>query len=192
MTILFLMALGTKCSGQCAKIDIIVLVDMSHSVKGHDGYIRNAVHSFADDLDLDEEGVRLGVITFNSYANIIHPLDANKEKLLQDIRYINDAMVYGTTLMDYAIKKATMEYEERGRVESGKILIIISDGNPNYEDAVIGEMTEIRNIYNPTVFGIMIKSDEENEIFMKSIVDVYIETNFEMLVNEIKRLNLCL
>ena len=192
ITIALLLLYGVTAKSQCAKIDIVIITDLSGSVGGNEYLIREALDGFIGGLELDDNGIKVGIITFNYTATLLHKLSSNKGSLLNSTEYARYAD--GGTYMENAFIKAGEELALNGRLDSKKVIIIISDGSPSSPSRALHELNNLKYMFFPTIFGILIKTGETNEPFMKSISSegCYLETRWESLLKSLNEMNLCL
>ena len=87
ITIALLLLYGVTAKSQCAKIDIVIITDLSGSVGGNEYLIREALDGFIGGLELDDNGIKVGIITFNYTATLLHKLSSNKGSLLNSTEY---------------------------------------------------------------------------------------------------------
>jgi len=177
----------------CAKLDIMLIADMSGSVDGYQGYIYDALFDFANNLELDENGIRIGLTVFNYTDTILYHLDDNKPKLIQAIHTIKSTSADGGTYLYTTLQHTTQEFIKRGRQDSKWIVIIITDGNPAQLFDVVKEAKRMHSL-GIMIFGVMVESKEENESALRDISspNCYISTNYQLLTEELKKLDLCL
>ena len=190
--ILSLCSTGTYSQG-CIRADIVLLADMSGSVKGHQKYVHDALYAFVDRFELSDDGVRMSLITFNDDPVVMFPLGTDKELLLHAIDIVGETMPEGSTYMFGAFQSAMNEFQKRG-IHRNRIVIVISDGSPNhaYETKEIAK--DIQFTFGAKVFGVLINTYDEDDAFMKEISspDCYVETQYELLANELQKLDICL
>ncbi len=166
----------------CLNIDIVILADCSISVKGHEKYIETAINEFSNRFK-DTPTVRISIITFSDGAKIHNHLgDSIKFKIVVD----------ATTNMTEGIRESINElYGDYAIPSNKKLIIIISDGAVNYEAETLNIANKAKSM-NIGIAGILIKSKEATPEFMKSISDVYVETSYEILADQLKKLSICL
>ena len=178
----------------CAKLDIIILADMSQSVQGYEDYIREASETFINRFELSEDGIQIGLIVFNSRVTVLSSITDNKSELLRDIQYISIGTATSNTDLSAGLQSTMGEFLEHNRPNSGKIIIIISDGKPNDPNDALKKVNDAKLLLNCTVFGILVKTLDSDGGYMESLSspNCYIETNYQMLADELNKLDICL
>ena len=179
--LLLLMCNVTITDPQCLKLDLVLLVDVSGSVQGHEYFINNAVKEFI--TKFKNTDVNIGMITFADNAKIEF--------------HLGDAPIYtittsGTTDLSDAIDLGVVElFSDRARNGYRKMLLIISDGSPNDINGSKIKAQQSKTI-GIGIAGVLINAADSHPDYMKEISDVYVETNFELLSEELLKLNLCI
>lgn len=112
-----------------AKMDVVLAVDVSGSMMG-DGLVaaKAGAKKFVDKLLGAKSDVRIALIAFNTCGNLIKSFTDNKADLHAAIDGLSAA---GTTNMSDAISTATTEFNTKGRTDSQKAFVLLSDGIPN-------------------------------------------------------------
>lgn len=176
----------------CLKLDIILLADMSSSVDGHETFIHDAMKSFIDRFELSEEGVRIGLIRFADTAYLLSGLTTDKQELYYGLRSINPTSAYGSTEMADAIKLSADEFLKNGRPLIKKIVVIISDGAPNSKQDARNAASYLKSIDSTIICGVFVSS-KVDQTFLQEISSefCYVESNYETLVEELKKLDIC-
>lgn len=177
----------------CAKLDIMLIADISGSVNGYQNYIHDALFEFANQLDLDENGIRIGLMTFNDEIKILHNLDDNKSALIKAIGTIKSSEPNGSTYLWPALDQCLDQYVRYGRGKAKWIAIIVTDGNPAQPYEVIHQAGKLKHL-GVTIFGVMVQSKEENVSVLEQISspNCYVSTNYELLSEELRKLDICL
>src|SRR6478735_4757059 len=116
----------------CSNLDIIILADYSGSVRGNERFVYQAISSFSQKLNISEDDIHLGVIKFSNYSEVICPLEGDRSELNSRISILRSELPSGTTNLGSAMYGAFDEFEVRGRKGYERIVIIISDGEPDY------------------------------------------------------------
>lgn len=192
--ILILSLFGFKSERNgCLKADIILLADMSGSIKGHEQYVYNALLTFVNRFELSEEGIRMSLVTFNWTEEVLYPLGSDKNALLDALVYMISKPPEGGTDMYKAFTAAKSEFIKRG-IHQNRIVIVISDSSPSYPIETQEMAKELKIIFNSLVFGVLVNSYDRNDTFMKDISspNCYLETEFETLGSELQKLDVCL
>lgn len=191
---LFLLFGGISGYSQCAKIDIMLVADLSASVDGYQNYIHDALYGFVERFPLDEEnGIKIGVVTFNTVSSTIYPLGADRNKLFQAIHSIKSIKGYSTTNCVGAFDDVMEEFTLRGREDAIKIVILISDGAFDYPIDSQTRARACREMFNSLIFGVLINGESANPNAMQEISspNCYLSTSYENLVSELMKLSIC-
>jgi len=178
----------------CLQMDIMLLGDFSGSVEGYEPFVADAFKAFAKRFELSEDGVKIGAAIFNSDTLLISPLTSNEKFLhnqLDSLTYYYQAQ--STTDMIGALQLAMHEFEVNGRVGYRKIIILVSDGKPDVRDTVI-QLSQLIKASNIGICGILILANNNDREFMKVISSDYcfVESSYENLITELKRLDVCM
>ncbi len=177
----------------CNDLDIIVLADYSSSVDGNEKFIYSAISSFERGLDISPDNVNLGVVVFNNYSEVICPLEGNLKEINDRIALLSDYLASGTTNLSSALYSAFDEFNTRGREGYKKIVIVISDGQPDSPEDTY-KITQQLKLVGIEIFTIMINDEVSNPEYMKSISSKnnFYNTDYQGLVKTLEQLNLCL
>jgi Mg-chelatase subunit ChlD len=180
----------------CAQIDILLVGDFSSSVFGNEKFIADAFKGFIDQFELSETTVKMGIISFNENPTILSTLTSDQTQLQEALHEISTESASGTTNIDSALVTAGEEMlSNRGRYGINKIIILISDGDPDdihvKKDAIV-HVENLRN-YGITVCSILILANNIDRDFMKIISNgCYSEANYHSLAVELKKLDFCM
>ncbi len=188
-TILLILISLFPVKRECLQLDIILIGDLSASVRGHEDFIQIAFHTFAKQFELSEETVKIGLIEFGSDSYLKCHLTSDSELLHSSIADMNYAS--GTTNMISAFQMALDEMVLNGRHGYKKIIILVSDGEPDSPDQtrLIARQLQIGGV---NIYGIAINSARIDENFMSEVSYQYLRSDFESLSNEIKKLDVCM
>lgn len=185
--LLFMLTSSFRPTG-CIQMDIVILADLSQSVRGDEKFIFEAINTFVDKLDTSEETIRFGVVGFNQEPFIIAGLQGDKEEIK---KLVNGSIFYGEglTYMNQGIQLALNQLYVN-RFDAQKMMIIISDGNVTDEYATRETLNQIPFI---GICSVLIKNSTCNPQFMKDIGNTcYVETNYQGLVTELAKMDVCL
>jgi uncharacterized protein YegL len=189
--LILLLTSGKQKDDGCLKLDIVLLADLSESVGREHIFIKQALLSYISAFKLSEDGVKIGLITFSSFAS-------NRCSLTADNNYISERINNipypdGSTNMSEGFSFAFEELENNGREGYSRIVILISDGLPDNDEATI-MTTHLLKVMNIKIFTIMVDSDEVDENFMKQIASpgCYVSTDYRNLTKELKKLDICM
>jgi uncharacterized protein with von Willebrand factor type A (vWA) domain len=190
-------------------MDIMVLADMSGSVGNYEGHVSNAIDVFVDKFDLDDQGVRIGIITFSmvSAIHIQQPLTSSTSLLKKNIIAISNMKAAGGTVMSSPLVEVMKELQ-KDRFSVYKVVIIISDGDIQRKSGnpIMGEMSddrastsqiaELMKAHNIIICGILI--DEgwggTDGPYLKSLTTpgLYTESNYKNLATTLQKLAICI
>jgi Mg-chelatase subunit ChlD len=178
----------------CLQIDIMLLGDFSQSVNGHEKFVSGAFNAFAKRFELSEDGVKIGAIIFDSDAILISPLTSDELFLhnqLDSLTYYYEAN--GTTNMLGALHVAMDQFVDNGRVGYRKIIIVISDGQPDISSRVLELARQIKSL-NIGICGVLVLANNNSSEFMREVSSdfCYVETDYENLILELKKLEICM
>jgi uncharacterized protein with von Willebrand factor type A (vWA) domain len=176
-------------------MDIIILIDTSYSVQGYEQFIADAYEAFIERFDLSEEGIRIGAFLFNSQAYKISTLTSEKSKLMNGSEYLREYAADGSTNLLDALYKASSAFANDSRGGGvPKSLIIITDGLPSNMSQMSCEVTIFnmkRHHSDLSVYGIYIDNGYNGGDFLMDISDFYVSTSYQILVDELERLDMC-
>lgn len=190
--IIFLLSI-TLCSAQCLQMDIMLVGDMSGSVNGQEYQVADAFDALVDRLELSEDGIRIGVITFNTKVFVLTPQTSNKGSIKLHIDTgIRNRKAEQTTNLDAALQTAFILLSGGERPDATKLIILVSDASPNMMEPTYRTASQIKSMPGYAIFGVLIQNSETSEDFMAMISTIYVKTNYESLVNTIKQMDICL
>jgi len=180
-----------KPSG-CLKADIMLVADMSTSVHGSESFIYNALKTFVDRFDLDDNGVRLGVVRFSDKAYLMTGLTSDRDTVYMALSSLKGG-ASGTTNMTDAVVVAGEELLGRGRIDAHRIIVLVSDGDPDREEDTLEAARQIK-LFGVAICGIFVLSDSRaSKEYMQQISNeyCYVESDYNNLVTELKKLEVC-
>lgn len=190
--LLLLTFLVTTPQPDCLKVDIILVGDFSGSVGGYEKFVTDAFTAFIDKFNLSEEGVKIGMVYFDESAYLISPLTNNKDTLRN--RFDNSNPIAGgdTNLKD-ALMVSFNELTENGRQGYKRIIILISDGDAQDKEGaeIIARQVKSTGVM---ICGVLIVSGFSQNEYMKQVSSefCYVETSYENLIEELRKLDICL
>jgi len=173
----------------------VLVADLSYSVNENQSYIANALFGFVERFPLDKEnGIQISLITFNGYSTVHYQLGDNKALLIQYILSIKSMPAEGTTNLISAIKDVMNEFNMRGRPDALKIVIVISDGQFDSPLEVPAHINALKVMFNSLIFGVLINGNSAIPPAMEQISSpgCYLSTNYDSLVVELQKLNICI
>lgn len=188
-TLLFILLLTPPIENPCLQIDILIVGDFSGSIDGYEGYMKKSFITLLNKLELSEETVKLGLVTFASESYLDASLSTDKKSLQVAIDNIYHSS--GSTNMTSGLQLAINELVNNGRPGFRKIIILVSDGQPDDKYSV-KQITDQLKSFDIKIYGMLITSIGYDEAFMKSISSVYLKSDYESLSEEIKKLDICL
>jgi uncharacterized protein YegL len=196
----------------CLKLDVMILADRSSSVGGKEQFIHDAVYTFIDKFELSEDGIKIGLITFGDLARLESHLSYYKDSLKMATNIISPYSANGSTNLSEALIMATQELVINGRQGVMKIVILITDGEPSNKDTAAEHATFLKSMPGTLIWGIFVKKMEiditspymPNFVspyianygadYLKSISspNCFIESDYNNLVEQVKKLDICL
>lgn len=201
----------------CLKADILLLADLSSSIAGYEEFIHDAAYTFIDKFELADNGIRIGFITFSSLAYLHYPLSSDKDSLKLATSILAPRMSGGSTNLSQAFEIATNELSTNGRPDALKMVLVITDGEPNDLDKTIDRATILKQTPGTMIWCIFVskaalKSDPDPSQYwfygvpssvssrvnglenLKKIAspNCVIESDYNNLVDQIKKLDICL
>ncbi len=190
---LMFILLGNTGHSQCAKIDVVFLIDMSASVKGNEAFMTKALNAFVSKFPLNEEGIKLSIITFSHGAKSYLPLTADSVKARQAIYEFSRTPTQTNTDLNSGLQRAQMEIEDNGRDDVTKMIIVISDGDVDLPDESLYITELIKQSIYINICSIFINGSD-GRAFMKRIAtgSCYSEASYETLHKVLKELDLCI
>jgi len=177
----------------CTKFDLIIVCDYSGSVKGYEEEIANSVNIFAKGLYIGENDTKLGIVVFSDYSEVFLPLTVDSIKIkgrLKDL-YMVGSMT--TTNLSSALLSSYEEFKLRGREDVKKIMLIISDGQPDQKIQTL-EVANTLKLLNIEICTLLISSQTVDEGLMKQLSspNLYFHTNYQDLLKTLQNINFCL
>jgi Mg-chelatase subunit ChlD len=198
ITILFcLLTTLTVKSQNCLQMDIVLLADASGSVGANTQYISNALKAFADRFETSENGVRIGIVSFGDKPLLLTNITHNKNKLkIAAANYTNFySLVGASTKTADALMYSTNLFYESDRPEVKKLIILITDGEPNDIHETTRVADEIRNLHNIdicTIHVMTISGGNKTHLQDISSEACYVVSGYESLIETIINMDVCL
>lgn len=195
VSIVTLMGYTTNDDNGCLQIDVMLLGDFSSSVDGHETFVAGAMAEFANKFELDENGVKVGMIGFTNNAILIAPLTADSSLINYGLKkfaksnYDNG----GSTNLFTSLDAAGEQFYLNGRPLYRKLIIIICDGNPDRPTDVMSLAQKLKD-NNIRICSVLIKANNHDATYMKDLSSdgCYVETNFASLIKVLKDMDICL
>lgn len=183
----------------CAPIDILLLADVSSSIGGNKNQVVNAFKGFIKGFDLDENGVRIGIITFSDDAKVFSPITSDLNKLSIAYDSLNNMSLGSSTKVSSGFYAVEKEFLRNGRWDAMRILILVSDGDPDsyYESTekkeLIQQAKNLNVLHRIMICSILVTGSRVDQVFMREISNgCYAETDYSNLLRELQKLNFCL
>jgi len=135
----------------------------------------------------------MGLIIFGSDVKVISPLTSMNRKLQVAINLIKFHDAMGSTNMDGALQLACVQLS-KGRQGVSKVIILISDGLPDYPDRTLITSGQLKTTLDYTICTILVNADNTNEEFLTQLASPggYVRTDYEHLAQVIAQLDICL
>lgn len=177
----------------CLEMDILLVGDFSGSIRGREGFITEAFDIFVNRFELSEQGIKIGVMAFESDAHLICPLTSDRELLTSRLNQLKGKGGNGGTNTSDALVMATNELIGNGRQGYRKMIVLVSDGIASSPDRAIMLAKQIK-YSNINICGVLIDGASNSTDFMKEVSSdfCYFESDFNNLINTLKKLNICL
>ncbi len=162
----------------CLNLDLITIADFSGSVKGHEETICQGIETITQ---LEDENLRQALIQFSSLAGVAFTFDQKRE--------FECFQAGGTTNLLAALELALNVYTDNPS-NTNKVIVLICDGEPDDPELTLQIANQLK-LLGISIYGVLINSSNSSEYFMKQISDIYVSTDYEHLIHEIKKLDFC-
>lgn len=190
--------IGFSFSGtsQCTKADVVVLVDVSGSISGNEYQVKEALLASVDILDGFSDNIRLSVITFSDNTEMVAPLTSDSDAYSLSAKKLEIVSQNGTDMTE-AVIRATSYLMNVGRPGARKVIVLVSDGQPNSVDSAhqaIGDAKESGVIF----FSIYISGDYEYTALKKFMLRVasdagyFFQSSYGSLAKLLRELDPCM
>lgn len=190
LSVLFLSLFQGVEKRGCLELDVVLLIDISGSIQGHEHKAQEAVKIFLDGLELADDGIMVSIVTFSSEPRLICSLSSDKTMLkgkANDI--ISDN---GATYIASGLYLSVEQLLKVGREGVKKMIIVISDGqvaDPETSKTICSQL----KVAMIGICSVLILTDVHNRDFMRDISNgCYIESSYDNLPKEIKKLDMCI
>lgn len=173
----------------CLEMDIILLVDLSGSVSGHEQFVSDAVLAFNDRIEKSEQSIRMGVVSFGDHAEMLSPITFEKEPIAAGVSNLTADGSTTNLIQGLEMSFAALTSSDRN---ASKLIVVISDG------AVINEAQTLTMIEQLKMIGVnfcavLVMDRQANDAFMQVVGgQCYARANYETLAKEINKLDVCL
>lgn len=197
--LIILLFLPLPIFSQCMNQDIVVMVDVSSSVMSYQQDMENGVRAIVDKFEIKFDKVNFGFVEFGSEAIITLPLISDEELIYDYIDHISKSNKLGSTNMSDALRISHDMLNNSERVMNDKVLIIVSDGEPdNVYLAQYFAQNIKQNVPPIKICSIIIKPirdkyDGTRVSFLRRIASdmCFTVTDFNKIVEDINKLNFC-
>jgi len=188
LALIFLM----NSTPQCLKVDLLLIGDMSPSVDGNQKQMAQAFSEFINKYELSDDGIRMGIVTFNSGARTNCALTSDKKKLIRCSDSIATQRTAGNTYMEEAFNTALDQFSSNIRRNAKRMMIVVSDGAVDHDMLCLMIAKSIKN-NGIKICSVLILDNTPRPDFMKDISsDCYLETDYGSLHDEMAKLNVCI
>lgn len=113
-------------------LDVVVLMDASAGIGSANWTLmKQRVSALIDAFQWSATGNRMALVQFSGYAITRHPFGSPQS--VSALKGTANALAYsgGQSWMRTAVQRAIEQYDEFPRANSTKVVILITDGNPN-------------------------------------------------------------
>ena len=113
-------------------LDVVVLMDASAGIGSANWTLmKQRVSALIDGFSWSATGNRMAIVQFSGYAISRHPFGSPQS--VSALKGTANALAYsgGQSWMRLAVQRAIEQYDEYPRANSTKVVILITDGNPN-------------------------------------------------------------
>lgn len=188
-----LLSSSTVLPEGCLQLDVLLVGDMSTSVSGNEKFVASAFNTFVSKFDLDEEGIRIGAIIFNSRAHIISHLSSDKKLVGGNVQALEFFQADGNTDMLNALYKCVEEFDKNGRHGVKRVIVIVSDGATQGQDKVLLAAGQLKLI-GIDICGVVVINTDTDENFMEHLASpgCYVESYYNNLPDIMKKMSVCL
>lgn len=173
-------------------MDIMILADMSGSVQFYQDFVSEATQAFINRFELSDNGVRIGLVTFSTDAVLVSEVSTNKALLINQAKGITNKEAIGYTNLSSALQIAAVELMNNRA--SPKMIIVITDGNPDDINKSRMIAQGLRDLNQITVCGVLVNNSIAKGNFLNELCThgCYTETNYSALASELEKMNICL
>jgi len=195
LIVIILLFSGFNVQSQgCLNMDIMLVGDLSGSVDGHFYFVADAFDAFIDRFDLDNNTIRIGITVFESDAYLLSGFTSSKDTLRSATTLIRKFPHSGTSDLFTAIEVAWFQFTLNARKDSRKMIIVVSDGDVDFADYTLALIQKMKDQAGIEACGILVDTYTPKESFMVQMSEpyCYVSTGYDMLVDELQKLDLCL
>ena len=178
----------------CLQMDIMLIGDLSGSIDDNEYFVANAFAAFVSKFELSDNTVKIGTMVFEDEPILLSHLTSNKGQLLTSIDYIRNNDLSGTTRMGDAILVAWQEFTLYGRAGTRKMIILVSDGAVDESSNTYSIIQSMKTQTGIEICGIYVDTHSGKPGYMAKISEpyCYVSTSYDILVQELEKLDLCI
>lgn len=179
---------------QCLQLDILVVADLSGSTNNKHEHIINGLNAFVNRFDLAEDKVKISPVIFAKQNITLSRLSSNKQKLIQSIDSIGYYDIGQSTYMHDALVRGLHYFTMDARIDSQKIIVIVSDGDVAYPAAVRKVINIAKSSYYYQIYSVYLYTTTGSKPqFMREIASEggYLESSYELLFKALEALDMC-
>jgi len=135
-------------------LDILLVLDRSGSMEGERlRLLKEAAASFIAEVDYTTG--RVGVVSFNDTAALDAPLSAQAGPPRDAVRNLQAT---GNTLISVGLARARQEFQQRGRADARKVIVLFSDGIEDREEGnrTLQEADQLKRTFGVEIFTVAI------------------------------------
>lgn len=183
----------------CLSADVMILIDWSGSEQGNEEYLALASAMFVSELPINDNQLRVGILTFSNNIKNVVELTGDKEKLLKGISTLALTEASGGTDIAPAIVYAGQLLDNQRLVP--KMIIIISDGEIHDVENGVMQIEYLKTvmplIINAVKVGDGSSRGVDSQILNDKLIRLIGNTGIieyslpTEIVQALKRLNLC-
>ena len=178
-------------SNGCLKMDLILLGDLSGSCQGKEGFIGDAFISIIEKVEMGEDNVKVGIVTFNSWIGVHTPLTGDKNEAINGALSVKSKNANYNTAIWIGLEEAMKQLYSESSRNTRKMIVLITDAQDDNPEQT-RKMVQKLNGLGILLAGVLIDNNSTNEDFMKEICPYYIKSDYEQLSEQIKQLDLCM
>lgn len=183
----------------CLTADIMILIDWSGSEQGNEERLALASAMFVSELPINDNQLRVGILTFSNNIKNVVELTGDKEKLLKGISILALTEASGGTDIAPAIIYAGHLLNNQRLVP--KMIIIISDGEIHDVQNGVMQIEDLKTVIPLIVNAVKVGDGSSHGVDSQVLNDKLIRLigntgiiEFSLpteIVQALKRLNLC-
>lgn len=187
----------------CINADIVLVLDFSGSVADRKEFIVNSAKALRDNFIVSPEGIKIGMVGFNTDDSLILKCTGDTTELGLAIDVVFTMDFFGGTDMysglDLVPSLFSLSAEERGKKPDYRVIVIISDG---YVENNVSAKLICDKFKSERVFIYAVQADERafmaednsGDEFLRGISsgnDFFYKTSYQAVYSRIKKLNFC-